>query len=417
MKITDFSLIFIAIILPIIIVVYINVSYTIKAEEQEMYYEQLINSAIEDATTEMKQVENDDTNIDYGYSGQEDKKISVNAEIGIKTFFKSLYNNFGIKGNEAAERYLQLFVPVVAILDYNGVYVSSIEEYELNGQTVMEHAVKPKKYYEYTYYITDQKEDDGLFKIVSASLYKKEDGNITSSHTVEFTMDDYITHRGCTFRNSIPDKDFEERSFYIADTSVGSYVTGEFMDTLNNKDLYVGNSNAYDTQNVAMINKIAKYLLNIKSSVIIEIITNEIAYSVNANNFYAKSTGVTYNFVFPVIEQEQMGEYINDIGVLAFIQGLSIGNRYLETKAYSVTRLELVNRYYFSIPSKDSKYKMNLYHMSNLCPEYNLTSTTEITPSYVITKQQAASAIVSFKDSNGKDATAMGFYPCPICNP
>ena len=59
----------------------------------------------------MKQIENDNKNIDYGYSGTEDKKISVNAQIGVKAFFNSLYNNFGIKGNEAAERYLQIFSP------------------------------------------------------------------------------------------------------------------------------------------------------------------------------------------------------------------------------------------------------------------------------------------------------------------
>lgn len=75
MKITDFALIFIGITLPIIIVVYVNVSFTIKAEEQEMYYNKLITSAIEDATAAMKEVENTDKTIDYGYSGEQDKKL------------------------------------------------------------------------------------------------------------------------------------------------------------------------------------------------------------------------------------------------------------------------------------------------------------------------------------------------------
>lgn len=418
MKITDFSLIFIAIILPVIIVVYINVSYTIKAEEQEMYYENLINAAIEDATTQMKQIENEDKDIDYGYSGQEDKKISINAEIGVKTFFESLYNNFGIKGNEAAQRYLQLFIPVVAVLDYNGVYISSIEDYKLDGKQIMEHTLKPKKYYSYTYYITNEKENNDLYRVVSASLYKKSDGSITSAHTIEFSMDDYITHRGCTYRkDGKVDQIFEERTFYIADTSVGSLVTGEVMNTINNKDLYIGSSSKIDSTNIAMIEKVVKHLQQIKDSVIIETITNEIAYSVNANNYYAASSGITYDFVFPTIEQEKMGEYINEIGVLAFIQGLSIGNKYLETEAYSVTRLELVNRYYLSIPSKEnSKFKNNLYHMSDKCPEYRVSIHNDITPSYVITKQQAASVIATYK-VNSKEEKKMGFYPCPICNP
>ena len=39
MKITDFALVFIAIILPFMLVLYINITFTIKAEEMEMYYQ------------------------------------------------------------------------------------------------------------------------------------------------------------------------------------------------------------------------------------------------------------------------------------------------------------------------------------------------------------------------------------------
>ena len=419
MKITDFCLIFIAITLPLIIVVYINVSFTIKAEEQEMYYMSLINSAIEDATTEMKQVENEDVSIDYGYSGESDKKVSVNAEIGKNAFFNALYNNFGIKGNDAAQRYLQLFIPALLIIDYNGVYVSSIEEFKTlddkgNEVTITEHAVKPKKNFTYTYYVLDQKDSDGTFKVVPASLYQVSDGKITSAHTVEFTMDDYIYHRGTIYANRT-NTPIDLKTFYLSDTRVGTLVVGETMTTVNNSDLYIKNNNLSDTQNVKMINKIAQHLKDIKSSVIIETLTNELAYSVNANNYYAASAGVTYDFVFPPMEQEQMGEYINDIGILAFIQGLSVGNKYLDTRAYSTSRLELVNRYYLSVAATNSKFNMNLYHMSRACPEYKVSTTTNITPSYVITKQQAASAIASYGDSGTKKA--LGFYPCPVCNP
>lgn len=64
MKITDLALVFIGIILPIIIVVYINVSFTIKAQEQEMYYQNIIDIAAQDAANQMKEVENDDSNVE-----------------------------------------------------------------------------------------------------------------------------------------------------------------------------------------------------------------------------------------------------------------------------------------------------------------------------------------------------------------
>ena len=103
MKITDLGLVFIGIILPFIITLFINVSFTIKAEEQELFYKKIIDAAISDATMQMKEVENDDTDIDYGYSDNSNRKISVNAQVGVDTFFDSMYNNFGIAGNESLE--------------------------------------------------------------------------------------------------------------------------------------------------------------------------------------------------------------------------------------------------------------------------------------------------------------------------
>lgn len=434
MKITDLALIFIAITLPIIIVVYINVSYTIKAEEQEMYYEQLINLAIEDATSEMKQIENDDKNVDYGYSGVEDKKISINAQVGVKTFFNSLYNNFGIKGNEAAERYLQLFVPALAIIDYNGVYISSIEEYDKldkNGNVIqsdlMEHTLKPKKYYTYTYYVLNQEDNDNLYKVVDATLYTGDKSFISSAHTIEFTMDDYVTHRGCLYKDGNPHTVLPEKSFYFEDMNEGSEVTtsGQIstMSTKNNAVLF-DNENNYDQVIISqgsikktreeMVAKIVNHLKEVKDRVIIDLLTKELAYSVNANNYYASSSGVTYDFVFPVMEQETLGEYIDEVGIFAFVQGLSVGNKYLDTQAYSVSRLELVTKYYLTIPKNDSsKYgTMNLYHSSTACPEYEVSIHSGIVPQYVTTKQQATSAIGVH---NGEKVT--GFYPCPICRP
>lgn len=407
MKITDFALIFIGITLPIIIVVYVNVSFTIKAEEQEMYYNKLITSAIEDATAAMKEVENTDKTIDYGYSGEQDKKVSINPEIAKNTFFNSLYNNFGIKGNDAAEKYLQLFVPAMAIIDYNGVYISSIEEYNKGGSTVIEHTVKPKKYYTYSYYIVKQKND---YSIVSVDDYKS--GTIHSLHTIEFTMDDYVTHRGVVY-NSSGNVELPVKSFYLADTRTGTYVDnkGNMSDT-NNADLFEGLST--ETEN---INAVVKHLKEVKDEVIIKTITDEVAYAVNQNNFYASQAGITYDFVFPTIEQEEMKSYINDVGIFAFMQGLSIGNKYLNSKAYSVSRLELTTKYYLTLAKDNSE--RNLYHATTNCQKYTDQIHTNIIPEYLTTKQQAASVIGIHKKngSNSDTEEVKGFYPCPVCNP
>lgn len=396
MKITDFALVFMAVMLPIIIVVYINVSFVIKAEEQELYYDRIIDIAIDDATSQMKQVENDDSQIDYGYSGSLNNKISVNAQVAVDTFFDSLYNNFNIKGNEAAQEYLKLFVPAVGTIDYNGVQISSFETFTRDGQTVMEHVLKPKKYYTFSYSI--KKLNNNSYEVVNGLKELGKD-SVVSTHTVEFTMDDYITHRGSVYLRNGATDDIAVKSFYIADDN-------------NNLDLTGGIDNA------TLKDQVVTTLQDIRKDIIVNTVTKELSYAVNAENIYARSAGVSYNFVFPTTTENEMYDAIENVGMVAFVQGISVGNKYLNSKAYSVAGLNLSTRYYFSTPNltNGSKYNLNLYHNDLNCPEYKISNNKDITPAYVLTKQQASSAkAVQKLEKNNR--LLQGFYPCPICNP
>lgn len=411
MKITDFALIFVGITLPIIITVYVNVSFTIKAEEQEMYYKKIINAALDDASNQMKEVENTDKEIDYGYSGTSDNKISVNAQVGVDTFLNSLYNNFGIKGNDTAENYLQYFIPAIAIIDYNGVQVSSIEQFTENGQNVIRHVLKPKKYYSYTYYLyTDV---NNASKLSYTDDYEVAKSNLHSTHVIEFTMDDYITHRGYVYKNTGDIDEIGVSSFYISDSKNNSKL-------VTNSD-----SNASLSQREKdVLPKIISNLQNKRKSVIINSIQDEMEYATNNNNSYASQAGIRYNFVFPTLEEGEMESQIQNVGIMALVQGISIGNRYLNVRAYSTSKLTEITRYYLSIPNTDgiykTKYNLNLYHKDKNCPEYRAFASNKenvnITPSFLFTKQQAASVKAVLK----KDNTYIqleGFYPCPVCNP
>lgn len=412
MKITDFALIFVGITLPIIITVYVNVSFTIKAEEQEMYYKKIINAALDDASNQMKEVENTDKEIDYGYSGTSDNKISVNAQVGVDTFLNSLYNNFGIKGNDTAENYLQYFIPAIAIIDYNGVQVSSIEEFTENGQNVIKHVLKPKKYYSYTYYLCATPGD--VSKLTYTEDYETAVKNgLHSTHIVEFTMDDYITHRGYVSKNTGDIDEIGVSSFYISDSKNNSKLVANV------------DSNASLLQREKdVLPKIISKLQNKRKSVIINSIQDEMEYATNNNNSYASQAGIRYNFVFPTLEEGEMESQIQNVGIMALVQGISIGNRYLNVRAYSTSKLTEITRYYLSIPNTDgiykTKYNLNLYHKDKNCPEYRAFASNKenvnITPSFLFTKQQAASVKAVLK----KDNTYIqleGFYPCPVCNP
>lgn len=386
MKLTDLSLVFIAVLLPIIIVVYINVSFTIKAQEQELYYKNIINIAAEDATMQMKEVENEDTSIDYGYSGNLNSKVSVSSQVAVDTFLDNIYSNFGVKGNDAAQRYLQLFVPAISIIDYDGIIVSSVETYESSdGNSVTEHTLKPKNHYTYTYTIIKDSENE----------YKMVDGyreNGLEYHLVEFTMDDYIVHRGSTNFQKM-----DTKSFYISDSD-------------NNTDLAPS----------SILNEVVERLEEIRKDVIVNTVVKEITYAVNKNNTYARNAGITYTFAFPTTTTEDMYGTIDNVGFLAFVQGINVGNKYLNAKAYSVSDIELTTRYYFTIPSSNSKYKTNLYHRDTSCPEYVAAydgNIKKITPRYVLSKQEATSVNVKVIDINDMENIYQGFYPCPICSP
>ena len=375
MKLTDFALIFMGVTFPIIIMVYVNISFTIKAEEQEIYFQKIINIAVQDAASQMKEVENQDSSIDYGYSGTEDKKVSVNSQIAVDTFLDSLYNNFGINGNETAEHYLGLFIPAIAIIDYDGLQVSSIEKFIEGGKQVQKHALKPKRYYSYTYGITN------IGTIIDGDSLATA-GNLRSLHTVDFTMDDYLIHRGCVIGST----NYVTKGFYIDDATNATDLSGS-----NNKDLYDNNAALRDT--------VTKMLQKKRKETIVNTVIKEMGYAINSNNSYAKSAGIEYSFTFPPITTEELNNSVENIGILAFVQGLSVGNRYLNAKAYGLSKLELATRFYLTVPnSGSSKYNVNLYHKDENCPEYNAANKNGIAPRYTVTKQQAAAARVTYKD-------------------
>lgn len=391
MKITDFALVFIAIILPFMLVLYINITFTIKAEEMEMYYQRIISSALDDAAYEMKQIESQDKNIDYGYSDSSYKKINVNAQVGVNSFFESMYNTLGIKGNSVAESYFDLFVPAVAVIEYDGVRISKNETVTANdGTSSVQRVLKPKRYFTYTYSIV---RNGGEYKLMPGA----QTSNLVSIHTIEFTMDSKVRHRGY---NYIYDEEIEVESFYLEDAN-------------NNDNLVAG---VLDSTKQTLKSEIVSHLTDTRTSIISNVVSSELSYAVNENNLYAKQAGVVYSFSFPATTEDEMYNMIDGVGIVAFVQGISVGNKYLNTKAFGMSTLENVTRYYFTAPSNDSQIHMNLYHKDIKCPEYKLCEIKNISPRYATSKQQAATSIAT-GTLNGVKQTFTGFYPCPICNP
>lgn len=400
MKLTDFALIFVAVFLPIVIIVYVNTSFVVKSEKQEMYYKNIMNSAISDAVSAMKHIENENPNIDYGYSGIVDKKVSINSKTAIDTFYSSLANNFNIANNEISLTRLKMYIPVVAILDYDGIYIHSAEQ-DITGD--INFITKPKVYYTYSYIIVREYDAaTGSNNYTFKSLANVED--ITSVnragdyiYEINFTMDDYVYLRIYEINNlGKIDKMAYSKNFYLNDNS-------------NNSQLIYGAS-IVSGQISILKSQLVEHLEKIRTQIIAQIGMKEISYAVNKHNTYADQAGITYNFNFSVESDSAWLETMDGIGMIAIIQGISLGNRYLNYKAYSASDLIATKKYYVSqavfIEGKELAYlSRNLYHISNRCEAYleYINSTTEqLIPSFY---------------SNKAEVATQGFYPCPICKP
>ena len=222
------------------------------------------------------------------------------------------------------------------------------------------------------------------------------EGEIVSVHTIEFTMDSFITHRGYNYSENV---DIPMSTFYIDDAK-------------NNSDLTLG----VLADEEEFRSSIVSHLLDIRKSIIVDTVTKELNQAINNNNTYARNSGIVYTFSFPATSKEEMYNAIENVGIIAFVQGISIGNKYLNTKAYGVASIEQTTRFYFTAPNDKSKIKMNLYHKDLSCPEYRISKINDMVPKYATSKQQAATATTRGTLNDVKQVFK-GFYPCPICNP
>ncbi len=412
MKLTDYSMVFIAIFLPIVIIAFVNTSFMIKSEKNEIYYKAIINSATKDAVAAMKQVEGSD--IDYGYSGIVDKKVSINPEQAIKTFYNSLANNFGVKDNVNALERLKMFIPVIAIIDYDGIYIHSLED--TSGGKI-EFVTKPKVKYTYTYVIAKQEVDPithekkydiinttdveniGLLEMLSNVIYE-----------ITYTMDDYVYLN--IYQRSGFDAASEKKNLLV---SKGFYLT----DMENNKELVYTEDLASD-QESELRERIVSHLSEKRRDIIAKTGMKHISYAINHHNDFAGHTGIDYKFTFAVDSDTAWFETMNGIGIISVVQGISLGNRYLNYKSYSAAELSETRKYYVSAALeedtkepetpgavKEERYYLeyDLYHASTKCLvyEYYISMAKDtVVPTYYQSKAQAAT---------------QGYYACPICKP
>ncbi len=258
-------------------------------------------------------------------------KIEISRENAVNTFFNTLFINFSTAGNKRAESILSAYIPVIVLIDYDGYSVMSIEEYtNSSGETEQKMIWKPKKPYVY--------ERDGFIYL--------------------FTLDQKVTvysPAANRFFEGLP----EDIKASLPGTGV---LDGDLFD-------------------------------DVRKRTIIESIRNDVNRAINKHNKYAARFGITYNFSPPSISDGDWYRNIEDIGFLAFFQGIPIGlngQRY-NSFALGAARIVRKSSYYIEKSANDLFY----YHREKC------RILTEKNKPY----------------DSCEECALEGAFPCPICNP
>lgn len=190
------------------------------------------------------------------------KKFSnINKEASYDSFMKSLSNNFGIIDSNKTHA-LQYYVPIFGVIEYEGY---SSNRFELVGESVLR-VWQPAIPYTH----------------VDAS------GNI-----IRFTLDDYV------------------------------YVYDRVTDPLQPAWLE-GPRNVVAKESLVQLLHNEEEFERVRRSTIVHLIEESIDAEINYHNQVMSTMGMTYKFAVPLIPDETWDNTIDDVGIVAFIQGYPI---------------------------------------------------------------------------------------------
>ncbi|MBE9915725.1 hypothetical protein G8C92_17050 [Paenibacillus donghaensis] len=274
MKITDFSIIFVIIFVPVFLLSGFLIKDQRTAKFLELKYVTALRTAVQDGASMLNRNEKQEFEAGYGST----KFFRADKELALAMFYKTLYSNLGIEEDIPAQAALDHYIPAVAVIDYDGYYIYADEEFTSEDrQTMIKHVWSPKKPYAYS---------DG------------------SGNMVRFTLDNEV--------------------------NVYDHRSGEWIQGLQRE--------LKETINVALIAR-SDLFEQIRRSTIVRTIENDLANVINRHNEFAARNGISYQFTLPLISGEEWNNSINDIGLIAFIQGLPVGHTYINNYALGGGRL------------------------------------------------------------------------------
>lgn len=299
MKITDLAILFVIIIFPFTLLLDIKVQYAEAAAYKKIEINRKLDTAVEDAVLSM-------------IEGGAGKNVEINKENALREFLYSLYVNFNYLEDSIEAKQLQGYISCIAIVDYDGYYIVSNQEYNVpGGYKEMKLVWSPKQTFSYYY--------DG--------------------YVCMFTLDNILT---------------------LVDSSRKEIYTGT-PDQIVEK---MGEDWCPDFL------KDEAFVDQLRRKTIIDRLKMDINYTINKHNDVARMFGISYNFTLPQIKDEDWYKTIDDVGMLVFFQGMPIGVSGERINTYALGGARVVKNAKFVLEEREISPGMALryYHRQN-CSE------------------------------------------------
>lgn len=407
MKILHWAIILVIILLPVSIVCRINTDAKFYSLKDEVRINNAIDTATKDAIDQIITV--------APYSSQFGGVIDVTPELAqesINTFFHTLAVNYNIPymSSEASsyslsdssdsyiKNYFSTYVPAIMIVAYDGFYMYSLDltadgyKYQLSSKIPFT--------CDYGGYSVGYTLGNDIYLYIDGECYS---GTITGNSEEEIKA---------KYDKLKADYGIEKPEEFAALTSDISVLMYAFEEALGTKHIDFDKAIFPDE---GVTNFMQDYEKNSDGSydvgpfhekrrkTIIDIITAAFTEEINVeHNRFADLVGVTYNFYFPTLSEQDWINTIDDISVLAFVQGIPIGNAEGE--------------YYNNFALGGSKIVKKEYIYINNVNGYNFYHTHDCPTLFNENGEFMWNEILYIPISKEDAVTKYNAYPCLRCN-
>lgn len=206
------------------------------------------------------------------------KRVALNKEAAMAAFYRTLDAGFGITDDAVTQGVLHRYIPAIVIVGYDGFYVYSEQEWTgADGKIVMKPAWGTKKPYAYA---------------------------DSAGNSLSFTLDQQVL---------------------AYDAASRSWHEGLRQDIRQQTTIPL-------LQDAALFEQVRR-------STIVRAIQDELAYRINHYNETISRNGLSYTFTLPLITDEDWNNTVDDVGVLAFIQGIPMGTKVYNSYALGGSRI------------------------------------------------------------------------------